>query len=328
MATVQRNSSIEILRVFFMILILVIHVYYHGSGQGFELVYSLGKRLTTAWNLSLFNVGMLGVTGFMFISGYFGIRTNRKSLSRILGFPFFYALILGIIFKHCSLRDIFYLLFAFNGWWFVSCYLFIMLLAPFIEGSIKKTSERNFFWLLMGMFVYTYLMRFLSKDNSHDIIFLLSVYMGGCYMRLFPMSGFARMARKIGGGGIFALILIPVLMAQIKWQSDKFLAYFIQNILLFIVSYWLVYQCEHHVSYNKYINNLAKGTLSIYLITDYPNVRNVITPWLLPFLLKGYGLVLIVMISIVILFVDLIRGRFFEWFYNKIKKLRNEYSYH
>ena len=196
----QRNSAIEILRVIFMILILALHIYYHGCEQNKEWIYRLGKHWTTAWNLSLFSIGMLGVTGFIFISGYFGIRTNRKNIFHILALPFFYVLILSILFRHYHLYEIVNLLFAFNGWWFVSCYVFIMLLAPFIEGGIQKISERNFLWLLIGMFVYTYVMRFMGKDNSHDIIFLLSVYMGGRYLRLYPMSDFALKARKMGGG--------------------------------------------------------------------------------------------------------------------------------
>ena len=87
--------------------------------------------------------------------------------------------------------------------------------------------------------------------------------------------------------------------------------------MLFIVSYWLVYQCERHIFYNDYINQLAKGALSIYLVTDYPDVRNMITPWLLPHLVKGYGLMIIIVISISILYIDLIRDRFFNKFYSK-----------
>ncbi len=73
----KRNSSIEILRISFMFLILTIHVYCHGSHIDYNWIYSLGGNIKTAWNLSLYSLGMLGVTGFIFISGYFGKKLRK-----------------------------------------------------------------------------------------------------------------------------------------------------------------------------------------------------------------------------------------------------------
>lgn len=100
------------------------------------------------------------------------------------------------------------------------------------------------------------------------------------------------------------------MIEQIGIKADKLNAYFLQNnnILLFIVSYWLIYQCEKHAFYNKVVNRLAAGSLAIYLITDYPDVRNMLDPWLLPYLLKGYGLLIIAGICVGILCIDQLRS--------------------
>lgn len=193
-----RNSNIEILRVIFMFLILVNHVYGHGSGLNLKWIYSLGLEWDTAWNLALDSLCKLGVTGFIFISGYFGIRTTKKSLAHILLIPFFYTLILSIAFKHLGFHEIINLIFAFNGWWFVSCYVFIMLLSPFIEEGIKKIKGRIFLIIVMGMLVYTYVMNSLGKADSHDIILLLTVYMTARYLKLYPQSCIASKMRMGG----------------------------------------------------------------------------------------------------------------------------------
>ena len=155
MDTNKRNSSIELLRIIFMLLIMTIHVYAHGSELIYKWIYSLGGNINTAWNLSIFSIGILGVTGFMFISGYYGIHTKKKGVLHILIITFFYALVLGIPFDKLNLGGLISIVFGFDMWWFVSCYVFLMLLAPFIEEGINKLSKRQFQLLLAGMFIYT-----------------------------------------------------------------------------------------------------------------------------------------------------------------------------
>lgn len=215
-----RNSSIEVLRIIFMFFILSIHIYGHGSGLNYDWIYSLGADWSTAWNLSLYSLGKIGVTGFIFISGYFGIKTSKRSLFLILSFPFFYALLLNLYFGHYGFYDIINLVFAFNGWWFVSCYVFLMLLAPFVEEGIKKVSERQLLLSVAGMFIYTYVMRFLFKDNSHDIILLLTVYLGARYLRLYPSSPIASTMR-MGGGNEFAAYLVRPCSYRTDWMEAR-----------------------------------------------------------------------------------------------------------
>ena len=66
-----RNTSIELLRFAFMFLIVLLHVYAHGTEHDYQQIYDWGKNMDTAFHLSLFSIGKIGVTGFMFISGYY-----------------------------------------------------------------------------------------------------------------------------------------------------------------------------------------------------------------------------------------------------------------
>ena len=49
----NRNTSIEFLRLWFMLLIVLIHAYCHGSGLNYEYLYSLGSDWSTAHHLGL-----------------------------------------------------------------------------------------------------------------------------------------------------------------------------------------------------------------------------------------------------------------------------------
>jgi peptidoglycan/LPS O-acetylase OafA/YrhL len=65
----KRNISIEGLRIVFMLFIVVLHGYYHGINNLSE-IYAWGKEPSMSIHLVMFTLCNLGVTGFMFISGY------------------------------------------------------------------------------------------------------------------------------------------------------------------------------------------------------------------------------------------------------------------
>lgn len=182
-----------------MVLILVIHTYGHGSGLNYHWIYSLGTQPDTAWNLALFSLGQIGVTGFIFISGYFGIRLSAKSLCHLLGMVLFYAVLMGIMTKSFSLHYLISLLYPFNSWWFVSSYLVIMLVAPIVEKGISQISQKQFLLIMAGLIYYCYFMRFLTKAVGQDTLMLFTVYLFARYMRYYPSSIFCKICR-LGGG--------------------------------------------------------------------------------------------------------------------------------
>lgn len=154
----------------------------------------------------------------MFISGYFGIHTKWRELAHILGITFFYALILGLLFHTWHPRQLLDLLYAFDTWWFVSAYVFIMLLSPFLEEGIKRISQRQYTLLLAGLLFYEYFMNFMKMANSHDAIFLLTVYLFARYVRIYSDSILVLACCR----GIISFILIlSVLISLIGFKVDK-----------------------------------------------------------------------------------------------------------
>lgn len=131
--TKQRNSSVEILRFTFMFLIVLLHVYAHGSGLDYEKIYHWGACSYNMSHLLIFSLGKIGVTGFMFISGYYGIRTSRHKIFDMILILLFYLILLTPIGNGNKLL---LFLHPFDGWWFISAYLFIMFLAPLIESCL------------------------------------------------------------------------------------------------------------------------------------------------------------------------------------------------
>lgn len=177
----SRNSSVELLRFFFMYLILLIHIYGHGTGLDFGTMYKWGANAGTAIHLSLFSLGNIGVTGFIFISGYYGIHLNRYKVIDLVMTTFFYLLILFPLGNNVSPLMF---LHPFDGWWFVSAYLFLMFLAPIIELGIKAISPKTFRNIVISLLLYTYFAKAITLTDSHDVILLITVYLTARYCML------------------------------------------------------------------------------------------------------------------------------------------------
>ena len=86
----MRKSSIEVLRFFFMFLIVLQDVFVHGLHYQND-TYSTYPCL----NILLLSFSYVGVTGFMFISGYYGIRFKLNSLISLFNQVLFWSVIIA-----------------------------------------------------------------------------------------------------------------------------------------------------------------------------------------------------------------------------------------
>ncbi len=322
-----RNTSVELLRFAFMYLILLIHVYGHGTGLDYERIYLWGANPGTAPHLALFSLGKIGVTGFMFISGYYGIHATRGKAVDLILTTLFYLLVLTPI--GGGFGKLLYL-HPFDGWWFVSAYLFIMCLAPIIEAGIKAVPRQTFRNIVIAMLAYTYIAQALWPANSHDAAFLLTVYLAASYFKLhlrvkICKRGGVRRLRTVGACSLLLLLLVPIL-ASMAHLPMKVLDMFEQNNnpLLLVISCWLVYEADTHSFSSAPLNRLLQSTLAIYLITDAINVRPILTQALLPEVMRGTGFAYMFVICIACLLADQIRIIIFNCAYKAVEKIKHK----
>lgn len=181
----NRNSSIELLRLWFMFMIVLIHAYVHGVGLKYEYLYSLGEDWNTAYHLGLVSLGKCGVTGFMFISGYYGVSLKWNKLASMIAMLLFYVLLLTC-FGGYSVSDMLKIIFhPWDEWWFVSSYMVICFLSPLLNQGISALGKRQFGTTIIGLLFYEYVGKFISQMNSHDTMFLLTIYLCARYIRLY-----------------------------------------------------------------------------------------------------------------------------------------------
>ena len=291
--------------------IVLIHAFGHGSKQNIDWIYSLGETWSSSYHLSLFALGKVGVTGFMFISGYYGVKFNLKKIIELLIMLLVYATIVELI-EGNGLYSIFMNVFhPWEGWWFVKCYLFICFISPLLNKGISLLSKKEFQIIIILLILYQYLGNFLLRSNSHDTEFLLTVFLIARYLKLYPLP-YINDRSLIVCISVLTLVLFffPILIIRLT-HSSKLLSIFLQNncivILLFTAS--LVILLDRKAFNCGFVNWLCSSTLAIYLITD-SGLREVFDPWLLSKIISspiiGYGLLILICISC--LFIDKVRG--------------------
>lgn len=311
----NRNSSIELLRLWFMIMIVTIHAYCHGSDMNFDYLYSLAHDWRTAHHLGIFSIAKCGVTGFMFITGWYGVSVNWKKLMHFVALLLFYYIFL-LILSSDGIGSILKLFHPWDEWWFVSSYITILILSPIINKGIDSLSEKHFRALVLLMIFYEYVGQFLAAKDSKDTIFLLTIYLTARYIRLYMYHRVNYTCKKIlfcstiilGGGLYFA----PIIFTRVGINTLNTFFISNNNILFLIFSALLVMLLYYSSFVNKFVNYLSASTLAVYLITDNYVTREPLDTWLFEEVLAGFhGYVYIIIIVSICVVVDKLRELLF-----------------
>ena len=185
----ERNSSIEILRILAMLGIVIMHtngaVMEHGSGTGF---------VWTQIENGIFNAG---VSIFVLISGYFGIRRSAQKLIELELTVILYAVLSALVGYYLGKVSILNIIKAFipistNCYWFISCYILLMIFSPYINKAIDSMSElqhRQLLLLMSAVFLVAPTVIYYSVlSGGKNVINMLLLYFLGSYIRKYNLS--------------------------------------------------------------------------------------------------------------------------------------------
>lgn len=240
--TTPRNSSVEGLRILSIVLITLMHM------AGY--VYNTQQAANTLGVIALNTFGNMGVTVFMLISGYYGIRASLRKGLALWGVVWFYSVldyVTGIAVTHGSIdpRDWPAVLLPVCGrrFWFITYYLVIFCLSPFLNRA-KELPRRSFLGLLGvlgGFFVLapTLLIGDIDRNGGKGLANLILVYLVGQYLRTY---GFPRFKR--------AACCSPNLMLRIGMKVLERLtptAVFVLSSGCILVSSIVIERLTHHV---------------------------------------------------------------------------------
>lgn len=342
----MRNSNIEKLRILSMIMIVFSHFYVHSNIDVTDLSIIFNRFV-----LPLSNLGGIGVTLYILITGYFMID-KRFDIKRILKLEFiviFYSVLSLIICffisnELISVKKIIVSIFPLftNHYWFFTTYVVLLLLIPFLNvylNSISKNNYAKFLLILIFLFIFIPTFKISGPNLADNLLLMITIYSTGGYINKFGISLSLNNIRKIMFSSIFLLIVIVslIVIASLKFDflaraDDHFLLRHSIFTFIIAVSLFIIYIKKQAYSSNI-INFLAKKTFAIYIIHENIFVRQLLWDNLFlpskfcngPFLF-AYMIFCTIIIFVLCLLIEIIRSNLFDKLNEKLAyKLEQKY---
>lgn len=262
----ERNSSLELLRILCLIGIVCMH----------SLSYIwLDRRfmvLSVAEN-SLFNIG---VTCFVLISGYFGVRFSIQRLLKVEVLALFGGIFtLVVLYMNGMnigfnelLKNIFPIIT--RKYWFLTGYVCVVLLSPFLNRLVSWLSQKQFLKLLLvGIFLFYILPTFfyfqIVEDSGKGLVNMIVVYLLGRYLRLYPVSK----SQKVWFGMemLFLCLTIAANIAFILVTNRMELIFSRDNSVFILLQAVAVFHLFSNMQFfSKAINRMAGFVFPVYIL--------------------------------------------------------------
>lgn len=235
-----------------------------------------GINLTSAVLVNaLFNTG---VSCFILISGYFGVRLNIGRLLKLDAVVLFYS-ILSTVFmivsgEQLTLAVLVQTVFPVIGkrYWFISCYFCLTILSPFInripESLEKKDFERLLLICLMIFSVMPtifFVTDNIMSDAGKGLANMLLMYLIGRYIRLYGKEHYQR-GKILWTTGIWVLVTFSanMFLAVVRgvytsnFSRDYSITIIMSAICLFLFFRELSFQ-------SRIVNFLARNVIAAYV---------------------------------------------------------------
>lgn len=175
----SRNISLDLLRIIAMFMILVLHSIVFMDMPSFITINEcLLYDIEIAFCRSGVNVFVL-LTGFFLCSEQIKIKKIYTLLSSILFFNFILLLVKQIVSGGVTLSTILMCLSPFK-YWFINCYVGLMLLAPYIIIAIKDMPHKTFDMLVLILTLSNVLFgRFIGTADGFSLLWFINLFMIG-----------------------------------------------------------------------------------------------------------------------------------------------------
>ncbi len=297
----ERYSSFELLRLLCIFGIQSMHAYavFMKDAEGFNFVYGIFIN-------SVFNIG---VSVFILISGYFGVKLSLKKLITLELLVIFYSLcselLIGFVGGEWNPKNLikaFFPIFT-RKYWYMTSYMLLLLFSEYINKIPEKLGKKQFEkLLLMLLFVFSIIPTIIQTDIMGDggkgFANMFLMYLMGRYIALYGIACSRKRSVIVSLVTLLTGFFLNLAASCIK--GDGVYTPFARDCSLIIViaavAIFLVFQNMHF--HSRFINRVAGHVVAIYLLdiamrtcfyaaVDIEAFGN---SWYLCFILTGYVL--------------------------------------
>lgn len=334
---INRNTSIELLRIISMIMIMFHHFAYHGN---FEWNFN-EVTLPHLWYDFILMGGKVGVDIFVLISGYFLIENTEKlfqpkKLLKFWGQVVFYSIMTYLLSVMLRLNafEIKQLIkvclpITYPGWWFASTYFMLYLIHPFLNKLLHGLSKTEYQYLILMMVLCWSIIPTATTQlfESNSLLWFVTLYGIAGYVNLY--GGNQKLQSKHYFSLYFMVLIITYTVSTTflflgtkkeEWSTHAIDFFEIERlpILLMAITLFMGF-VTLKTNYHKWINMIASATFGVYLIHDSSYIRYYL--WTNIFKINQYqDSTFLILYSILVVFIlyvsctmiDLIRKKLVE----------------
>lgn len=327
--TKERNSSFELLRLLCIFGIIIMHTF-----AGIDTsASSLNMAMHVLVN-SLFNTG---VTCFVLISGYFGIRFDLRKLIRLDMMIIFFTVCSTLLIGDFGIKALIKSCIPVisRQYWFITCYFALCILAPYLNRIAERLNRENFRSLLLVLLlVFSLIPTFTTYDIMQDagkgLMDFIMIYLIGRYLALYYNQKTWHNGRLLLGIALSTGIVFFT-DGALTAKSGVIYSTFARDCSIFIifsaVLIVLLFSGLHFT--NRTINRIAGDVLAVYVLDS--TIRTFLNrcidlntyadKWYLILIVMGYAAVVV----LIALFINEVRrltiARIEPWISEQLSKL-------
>lgn len=279
-----RNSVFELMRLLLMVMIIIHHCIVHGLGLRFmgeapeDMLLSDSSQIFTATLINSFCICAVNV--FILISGYFGIKTSKKKFVFLILTLLFYAIVFEAIPDLISgnyrsiIIDLLFL--SHSQYWFVICYLMLMLFTPMLNMMFEKADRKYVNSFIIGLLIISCYLGFLwqhsANTSGYTLLQFILMYSIGRWIRMnnFSLKGYWSAIIYIVCSmlcGISIWMLWRLGRPDLGWRCTYY-----NNPLIIGSALGLFLFVKNIRFHSKLINKIAKSAFGIYLVQSSTTV--------------------------------------------------------
>ena len=300
-----RQSGIELLRILLMLQVVFLHVCLYGEYS------SMAKHNFSPLHKALYYLIFLSsrcpVYVYIVIFGYFSVTSNKtlrdlksKFLKTYLPM-IFYSLsipVLGQILGLWQLGNItkvrMFFPFLSRVWYFMTLYLLVLVLSPFINKSLTAISKKQYTHLVVILFfMFSLWTSFAQLEQTHNVIRLdniFDVYGGKSlygFVYMYVLGGYLRLHVPCNNKAKFRYLLAFAALTFVNAVLCKFVYSYSDissvnnNPFVVLQGLCLVLFFRDLKFKSKTVNFIASANLGVYMIHEHFLVRDKIwNDWL------------------------------------------------
>lgn len=276
-----RDSNMELLRIVAMLLVMILHADFASlSVPTFEQCND--SPLISFFRFFVEGLSVVAVNAFVLLSGWYGIKPSVKKSAGfifqtlfLIFFVYFCFFVTGSAVGH-SIGEWLKIAF-FNQYWFVQCYILLIIFAPILNASVELLDRRTLLFVLLLMFIAQIVYGFLPYasifgwyNSGYSPLTFFFLYLLARYVRLYGLS-LQRLSSLLFFGGWALVALLMALLGFLTLYlgyGGYFLLYFYgYSSPLVIIGALLLLLAFSRISVkSSVINWIASSAFAAYIV--------------------------------------------------------------